>query len=130
MTYDTLTQAILNSSFADWLYDDTRGIYTLKSNLDIRIERREPSEGSAEFHEPWANEHPDPNAERLYYDIYYGASLVESFMLVGVDGFRAYLPLPSGTTTAVPKRAYLLARAVDHLGTLDEYLQRSKLTVA
>lgn len=130
MTYDELIQIILNSSFPAWLYDDTRGIYTFKSDLHIRIERREPSEGSAEFHEEWANNHSDPNAERMYYDIYYAASLVESFMLVGVDGFRAYLPLPKAQTSIVPQRAYLLARAVDHIGTLDEYLQRSKLTVA
>jgi hypothetical protein len=130
MTYDELTETILNSTFADWLFDDMRGTYTLKSDLNIRIERRETSEGQAGFREPWANGHPDPNAERLYYDIFYGASFVKSFNLVGVDGCRAYLPLPTCGTTTVPKRDYLLARAVDHLGTVDEYLRRSKLTVA
>lgn len=130
MTYDELIQIISNASSADWLYDDARGTYTLKSDLNIHIERREPSEGSTEFHEPWANNHPDPSAERFYYDIFYGAAFVESFMLVGVDGLRAYLPLPTSGTTTVPKRAYCLARAVDHVGTLNEYLQRSNLTVA
>lgn len=97
--------------------------------MNIYIERREPSEGSAEFQEPWANKHPNARAERMHYDIFYGAAFVESFMLVGVDGFRAYLPLPRGGTSIVPRRSYNLARAVDHCETLDEYLERSKLTL-
>jgi hypothetical protein len=41
MTYDQLISVIYGSSKSDWLLSDERGIYTHKSNLNIRIERKE-----------------------------------------------------------------------------------------
>ncbi|GAF88006.1 unnamed protein product, partial [marine sediment metagenome] len=83
-----------------------------------------------DFRAEWANKHPDPSANRRHYDIYYGASIVESFMLVSVDGARAVLPLPEAGSTTVPVKSYELARCVDDQNTLDEYIGRSGLTVA
>jgi hypothetical protein len=50
-------------------------------------------------------------------------------MLVSVDGHRAELPLPDSQSTVIPRNKYILARAVDDQGTLDEYIERSGLTV-
>ena len=131
MTYDELMEIILNSSFENWVYDDEKGIFTFREDLDIRIEERRSSSDRDEFNEEWATRHPDPHATRVFYDIYYRSSFVKSFMLVSVDGGRAHLPLPeSAVSTTIPYERYALARAVDYLGTLDEYIERFRLTVA
>jgi hypothetical protein len=131
MKYEDLMTTIRNSRANNWLYNDERGIYTLRADLDIRIQRRDDEEPAAlrDFREEWANQHPDPSAKRCVFDIYYRDSWVETFMLIGVDGFRAYLPLPNVRTKVIPFDQYSLARAIDSLGTLDEYIERSGLTV-
>ncbi len=126
MTYDELLDRVRHSKPMDWLYNDDRGVHTFKADLNIRIERRNER---AVFNEPWAVRHPDPSASLWKYDIYFGGSLVHSFSVVSVDGHRADLPLPDPKTKVISRQDYELARAVDWLGTLDEYIERSGLTV-
>ncbi|GAH52272.1 unnamed protein product, partial [marine sediment metagenome] len=121
-TYDGLMATIRNSSSADWAYNDEKGIHTFRADLAIRIEVRRDDQYPRPFKEAWATELPDPGARMMCYDIYRGASLVETFYLVAVDGFRATLPMPvSPKAKVVPLDKYQLARAVDHQGTLDDY---------
>ncbi len=130
MQYAELMEIILNSDREDWLYNDPKRTYVYRGNLDIRIEVRDPLEYQMDFVEEWANSQPDPSATRCFYDIYYGASIIESFMLVSVDGGRAVLPLPEPGTTTIELRRYQLAQCVDDQGTLDEYIGRCGLAVA
>ena len=130
MQYADLMETIRNSDSTDWLYNDPKRVYTYRHDVDIRVEVRDALEHQRSFTAEWANKHPDPSAYRQHYDIYYRASIVESFMLVGVDGARAFLPLPEPGTTTVPPNSYELARCVDDQNTLDEYIERSGLTVA
>jgi len=131
MTYDKLIETIRSSKPGDWIYNDEQGVHTYRADLNIRIQRRRDDDLSGSgFNEPWATCHPDPSARKMFFDIYYGSSLVDSFLLVAVDGYRADLPLPDPKTKKmISRRDYELARAVDVLGTLDQYIQRSGLTV-
>jgi len=130
MDYNELKQTILDSNMNDWLFNDERGIYTYKNNLDIWIKRKDIDFDRDKFAgEDWATRHPDPNAYREIYEIYYGTSFIEEKMLVSVDGFRASLPLPKIRTNKVKKEDYQFARIVDQLNTLDEYMSRANLEV-
>lgn len=129
-TYDELMATIRNSSSADWLYNARKGIHTFRADLAIRIEERRDEQYPGPFKEAWATEFPDPEARMMCYDIYRDASLVETFYLVEVDGFRATLPMPiSPKVKVVPLDKYQLARTVDRQGTLEDYMQRAGLTV-
>ena len=127
MNYNQLMRTICDTEPSDWLRNDAPTIFTLKDDLDIRVEEQEGDEGTAAFHEPWANGFPDPNARRVMFTVFYRASWVKEFMLVAVDGYRAYLPLPKAGTNQIPREQYCLARIVDWQGTLDQYIQRAKL---
>jgi len=131
MTHSELIKTIVGSEPTDWLHDDQRGIYTYKSDLNIRIERKEKEVGdSRKFEgEDWAVKHADPNAFRVICEIYYGSSFVEERMLVAVDGYRAILPLPEFQKTTIPLEEYRFARIIDQDRRIDEYIQRSGLEV-
>ncbi len=130
MNYNELQETILSSHSRDWLFNDERGIYTYKNNLNIWIKRKDIDFDRDKFAgEDWATKHPDPNAYREIYEIYYASSFVEEKMLVSVDGFRASLPLPKVGTNNVKKEDYEFAKIVDQLNTLDEYMQRANLEV-
>jgi hypothetical protein len=130
MRYEELMEIIYNSKSADWLYSDFKRTYTYRDDLNIRIEIRHPPGHKREFRAKWANRDWATTAEQCYYDIYYGMSVVESFTLVLVDGYRAALPLPEPDSMTVPLKQYQLARCVDDLETLDEYMERAGLKVA
>lgn len=129
MRYEELMEIICNSKSTDWLYSDFKRTYTYRNNLDIRIEMRKPPELKREIRAAWANRDWATTAERGYYDIYYGVSIVESFSLALVDGYRAALPLPESDSMTVLLKQYQLARCVDDLGTLDDYMEKAGLRV-
>lgn len=130
MTYDELTRLMNESTKDDWLFNDERGIYTFKYDLNLRIHRNDIDFDADKFSgEEWATKHPDPTAYRETYEIYYGSSFIEDKLLVSVDGHRASLPLPKVGTTIVSKKDYHFAGIVDQLNTLSEYMQRAKLKV-
>jgi hypothetical protein len=114
MTYDQLISVIYGSSKSDWLLSDERGIYTHKSNLNIRIERKEIDQDFDKFsRKGWTTSHADPVAYRVIYGLFYGASLIKEFLVVAVDGHRATLPLPDRKTLKVSKEGYGFAQIVD-----------------
>lgn len=128
INYKKLMQIVRSTTLSDWLHHDIKGgIYTLKSDLNIRIERQDSPYESG-FNEAWATNHPDPSTSKELYGAYYGASLVEQFTLISVDGGRALLPMPRPGTNKIPRAIYQLAKAIDE-GTLDDYIHRSDLIV-
>jgi hypothetical protein len=126
MTYDELMATIFLSSRSDWLHSAALGIFTFKNDLNVRIIklRRDEESEFDKCNEPWATKHPDKKAIRVFYDLYYGASYIQRFMLVSVDGHRAILPPPAPGGRVVPKDQYDFARIVDVEGMLDEYMMR------
>ena len=130
MTYEELKKILRESTKRDWLFSDERGIYTYKNNLNIWIKRKDIDFNLDKFSgEDWATKHPDPIAYRETYEIYYGSSFVEEKILISVDGHRASLPLPKINTNKVSREDYQFAQIVDHLDTLDEYMNRAGLEV-
>ena len=131
MTYDEILRMVRQSPTDEWVHDTDTGISVLRADVDLRIEQQHNDEEDPlrDFHEEWANCHPDPSAHRVFFTIYYRATPVHRFMLVSVDGGRALLPLPEVRTRNVRRERYELARAVDTSHTLDDYLQRSQLEV-
>ncbi len=131
MTYKELKEALENTSRYDWVFNDERGNYTFKSDLNLRIIRQAIDFDLDKFSgEDWATKHPDPAAYRETYEIYYGSSFVEERLLVSVDGHRASLPLPEVNTNRVNAKDYHFAQIVDQLDTLDEYMKRAGLEVS
>jgi len=87
-----------------------------------------------DFHEPWANEHADSTAIRYEIELKYQNTLIQRFYCVSVDGGRALMPTPKLTTNRsfpdkIRRMDYKVAKVFDALNTLDEYVERSGLTV-
>ena len=82
-----------------------------------------------DFIEEWANRHPDPKARGYFYNLTYDGALIQRFILVSVDGARADIPPPNWETNKITKLDYAVAKIHDSLGMLDEYIQRSGLSV-
>jgi len=80
-----------------------------------------------DFREEWANKHPDRRAQSFWCDLYYGGGIINRFVLVAVDGSRAYLPIPHATSFEISEIDYRVAQIHDESGTLDEYIGRSGL---
>ena len=108
-----------------------------KNDVNLRLEMKHADEGvqREDFKAEWANRHPDPSATGYWCDIYYCSTRVSRTILVSVDGGRAMLPVPrqegvEGKQTEVLPYDYRIAQIFDSLGTLDEYMMRSRLTIA
>ena len=138
-TRENIETVILQSDPAnDWNHesDAVHSIASYKKDLNLRFEIRYMDEGiqCKDFKEPWANCHPHPSATGYWCNLYYGSTLVEKFILVAVDGARAMLPIPKkGSSEARPDKVlplnYKVAQVHDTLGTLDEYMARSGLSI-
>ncbi len=108
-----------------------------KRDVNLRLVMNYLDDGKQcdDFKEEWANRHPAPHATGYWCDTYYGATHVARNILVSVDGGRAMLPLPrqrgiDGQITEVLPFDYRVAQIFDALGTLDQYMVRSGLSLA
>jgi len=122
---------IINSDKDDWLHNETPVTnFVYKKDLNIYIIENSIDHNNDKFiGEDWAVKHPDPNAYKVFYDIYYGSTFVMRKMLVSVDGHRATLPLPYLNSNIVKKEDYQFAKIVDTLNSLDEYMKRANLKI-
>jgi hypothetical protein len=130
MTYSELKETLKEHAESNaWLHDDTKGIWTLKSDLNVTIREKRGEDDQDDFQEEWAKRVPDKSAKMVEFDLYYGASFVETHYIVGVDGFRALLPLPKLETETIARDKYVFAKCIDFQNSLDEYIERCRLTV-
>ena len=131
MTYDELIEAVLNSDGDDWLQDDSHGIFTFKPDLNVTIRQVREEESQPFEAEEWATKFPDKHAYVAVFELYYGSSFVKDYHFASVDGHRARLPYPKSSTelTITPEK-HAVAKAVDLLGTLDDYMARAGLSIA
>ncbi|MBJ9493353.1 hypothetical protein KTH77_14795 [Acinetobacter baumannii] len=130
MKYQDILNILSEGNSFEWLYFDSLGVFTYKNDVNLRIVRSR-DERNTSFNEAWAVDHPDRNATRVFFTVYYGQSPVYEKMFVDVDGYRATLPLPDLTTMQVPFLEYQFASIINgsNGNRLDEYLRRSGLTV-
>lgn len=131
MTYEKAKEMVLSNSFDKWVYFDEYGEYVLKSDVNLRIVRKDIDFDNDIFDgEDWATKHPDSKAYKIFFSVFYNNSRIDDFMLVAVDGMRATIPMPRVNTTVISKEDYQFAQAVNIDGKrLDEYIQRSGLSV-
>lgn len=139
-TYAYIESLIISSDpRADWEVIATNWVTTAVSKQDVNlrliVSTEEDGIQNEDFKEEWANRHPDPRARGYWCDIYYSSTHVMRSILVSVDGARAMLPIPrqageDGKVSEVLPFDYRLAQIFDTLATLDEYMQRARLTVA
>ena len=129
MTAQKIFDIMSSSLKEDWLNLEEHELFVYKDDVHLRIQKRHVDYSEKFEGEEWAINHPCPDAYRVYYDVYYGASLIMTKILVGVDGGRAILPMPRIRTTEIPIEDYRFAKIVSG-DSLDEYITRSKLTVA
>lgn len=62
--------------------------------------------------------------------IYYNYTCIKELSFVSIDGNRAVLPMPDAEFREIISREnYQFAKIVDDMGTLDDYIKRSKLRV-
>ena len=102
MAHDKVIKMIMGSESLDWGYEDTEGIFTYKPDVRLTIRGVETDYENV-FSEPWSKKFPDKNGHRVIYNIFYGSSFIKKEYLVGVDGFRGYIPYPSEGYTDNPK---------------------------
>lgn len=113
-------------------YSEADDTAVFKSDPNLRIEYKHDTSSlhSDDFREKWANKFPDPHASSHYYDLYYGATRLERFILVHVDGGRARLPLPeSSVDLEVEEIRLKVALIFDQFGTCRQYMERAGLHV-
>lgn len=128
---------LCSDSKKDWNLSESSSeiaaVYLPDTKLRLVIPTKEDELQQKDFKEPWANCHPDSRATGYYCHICYSSSKVWYQILVDVDGGRAMLPMPplseTGGCIPIPKLAYKIAKIMDLTGRLDEYMQRSKLSV-
>lgn len=104
----------------------------LKEDPRLRFRAKFTDDGiqNSDFKESWANSHPDSHATGYWYELYYDGAFLDRVLLVSVDGCRANIPPPSSTSGKIERYEYCVAQIHDTLGTLDQYISRSKLQVA
>ncbi|NOS76865.1 MAG: hypothetical protein HOP35_02865 [Nitrospira sp.] len=138
LTY--IEQTILHSDPQEGWECVSNGVSSVrinKTDVNLRLEMTYADGGIQRefFKADWANRHPDPSATGYWCDIYYGSTQVFRTILVSVDGGRALLPVPrqqgvEGKMTEVLLYDYRIAQLFDSLGTVDEYMRRSGLSIA
>ena len=135
MTFEEIEDALAKSLKHDWQTvtantAGSRAVAFWKDDVLLRAEVDWATTENDDFKEAWANKYPNKRAASYEAVVYYGPTLIETHILVLVDGGRAALPLPDPTTLRTTNRRYLIASLFDSVGTLDTYMASSGLTVA
>ena len=121
MTYNKIQEMIQSSQGDDWLYDEKQESFTFKSDKELQIRRTQ----SRPFNETWARKFSDKGSDLLEYDVYYNKTFMEKKYLVGIDGERAIVPLPtSSEELSFRDEDIHFARIINRLSRLDEYIER------
>lgn len=126
MTYSELMEMITGAAAEEWLHDDVKGVWTLKRDVGVTIRERR-SDVPQPFKEAWARGFPDAGACLCIFELWYGASPVETYTFARVDGGRADLPCPrSQEGLEITTEQFSIAVAVNgDPGRLHTYLNRA-----
>lgn len=116
MTYHELLHLIVSSGPGDWLDDDERGIFTLKTDLDVTLRevRKDEDYEPRPFEEEWATRYPNPTAYSVQFELWFRSSFVKVYYFVSVDGHRALIPFPkSRDDLTITHEQFAVAQAVN-----------------
>lgn len=129
LTIDGILNEIFNSVPEDWEADKFREHFIYKYNIQLTIHELE--ETKREFHEPWAERHPDSRAFYSEYAIKYNNQTIKTIPLVAIDGYRAWLPLPNIETGKIQEKYMRFTNIINPFpeGRNYEYVYRSKLEI-
>ncbi len=139
-TKDNIERVILQSDpVADWIghADSEKSMYSYAHDVNLRLEMLNDDRGiqCEDFREPWANKFPDRRATGYWCNLFYGATQIDRYILVAVDGARALLPTPrldleNSSMLQVRTIDYKVAQIYDTIRTLDQYMKSAGLHVA
>jgi hypothetical protein len=117
-----------NANREAWLYTDGKHTWTLRADLNVTIrEVKTEDDEKTLLTEAWTQGFN--HSYLMEFDVYYGASYVESFWLAAVDEYRAFLPLPIPDTKKVKRREHIYAQCVNfRLGQPEDYMSRCRFT--
>jgi len=134
MTFDEIIDFIPKTDFKEDWTGITRNWSSerfLKEDPRLRVRSKYTDDGiqNDNFLDPWANNHPNPKAVGYWIEVYYDGAFLDRVILVSVDGGRAMIPTPVGTTNKIHYYDYAIASIMDVKENVDEYISRSKLYV-
>ncbi|AFI92627.1 hypothetical protein EXT68_17680 [Pectobacterium parmentieri] len=125
MDYAQASQIINNINSDDWIVSEGGLTFVYKNDMFLTFKI---VLSNTSFHEPWATCHPDPNAKQAKGYFSYSGNVIHDVFLASIDGGRALLPYPDASTKSfITNSEYLMSKMFNT--HLDEYLQRSGLTV-
>lgn len=126
MNYETFIDLIANSMPSDWLMDDEHGVWVLKNNLLITIQR-EVVEYPDEFTEEWATRCPDPHAYIQRYLLKYGENIIETIYTASIDGRRVDIPYPRLSDMTITKFECVIGKIINDKDSWEEYTRMKKI---
>ncbi|UAY90422.1 hypothetical protein KSL88_12810 [Pectobacterium polaris] len=124
MDFAQAENIINNINPNDWILNNEGRPFVYKNdmNLTFTIENTD-----IPFNETWATQYPNPHATQARGYFSYSGSVIKEVWLASIDGGRAILPYPDHQTNSyITRSEYLMSQMFND--SLDEYLQRSKLT--
>lgn len=131
MNLQDFLRAVYNSNPDEWIFNDQKGVYVWKSDLNVRILREEKDDDSDDtFNEPWVKIYPDKSAHKINYHLYYGVSFIKEELLIAVDGYRAYIPIPkSQNLLQISKNQKSFGAIINFAygNDFEDYLKRAKI---
>jgi len=131
-TADEVRELIVNTYPSDWIQFNSLGTWTFRDDVDLRIESDEKLDGR--FEAPWTRQ-IQAQCQSYSYIVYYGGSPVEFHAIVGVDDFRAHIPMPQDPAgphqpfTITPYQATLGRIITGDQQTFDAYLNRTGVEI-
>lgn len=133
MTLDEILEYVADTDpERDWRIVSTFSTIEAVLNEDPRLRiklRQRSNENREPFFEDWAIKFPDSKAYREDCYLTYDGEFVHWTYCVSVDGSRGILPLPEVGTQEVTRLRYVFSKAVDQLGSFDDYFRRAGLSI-
>ena len=131
-TAEDVRELVSGTYPADWIQFNSEGVWTFRDDVDLRIESSEKLD--SRFEAPWT-QGIQSRCQSYSYLVYYGDSPVEYHVVVGVDDFRAHIPMPQ--EPAGPNQPYTITPYQATLGrvitgdgqTFDAYLNRTRIEI-
>ena len=132
MDYKKFIETIINSSIADWLYDDEFKRYVFTGNVSISI--LTDREFYQDFCEDWTSNFSDPSGYINRFHLAFNGSIVETFYAIAVDGYRMLIPSPKTEGMTISQKQYEIGKIINIPYTsvsdqYDEYLKIAAITI-
>jgi hypothetical protein len=131
-TVEEVRDLVAGTYPSDWVQFNTMGEWTYRDDVALRIESEEQLD--SRFEAPWTHA-IQARCQSYGYVVYYGESPVEYHTVIGVDDFRAHVPMPQ--EPAGPNQPYTITPYQATLGriitgdqqTFDAYLNRTGVEI-